>query len=193
MSGRSFIALLLALVLAWALPARAEKIDITHIALEGNDDGYALNADFDIELGPRLEDAINKGVPLYFLVEFELTRSRWYWFDEKPASRQLTLRLSYHALTRQYRVSSGAFYQSYSNLPDALRALSRVRAWQVLVRKEIDAGTDYQAALRMRLDVMQLPKPFQVNALTSRDWTLTSDWRRWPLKFMAPVTEQVPQ
>ena len=193
MSRRLFAAWLIALMLAFALPAQAEKIDITHIALEGNDDGYALNADFDIDLGPRLEDAINKGVALYFLVEFELRRSRWYWFDEKPASRQLTLRLAYHALTRQYRVSSGAFYQSFSKLPDALRVLSRVRAWQVLERSEIDAGTDYQAALRMRLDVTQLPKPFQVNALTSREWTLSSDWRRWPLKFMAPVTERVPQ
>jgi len=193
MIRHSVTIVLLALALAWVLPAQAEKIEITHIALEGNDDGYALNADFDIDLGPRLEDAINKGVPLYFLVEFELTRSRWYWFDEKPASRQLTLRLAYHALTRQYRVSSGAFYQSFSKLPEALRALSRVRAWQVLLRNEIEAGTGYQGALRMRLDVTQLPKPFQVNALTSRDWTLSSDWRRWPLKFMAPVTEKVPQ
>ena len=192
MSLRLLASLLLALTLAWNAAAHASNIEVGHIALEGNDEGYALDADFDIELNPRLEDAVNKGVALYFEVEFELTRKRWYWFDDS-INRQLMLRLSYHALTRQYRFSSGALYQSFSSLPDALRVLSRVRSWQVLERAELIAGTDYQAALRMRLDVTQLPKPFQVNALTSREWNLASDWRRWPFRVKAPVTEKAPQ
>lgn len=193
MSLRLFVSLLLALALVWSAPARAENIEISRISLEGNDEGYALDADFDIELNPRIADAINKGVAMYFEVEFELTRKRWYWFDERPVSRQLMLRLSYHALTRQYRISRGALHQSFSSLPDALRVLSRVRSWQVLERAEVDAGTEYQAALRMRLDVSQLPKPFQVNALTSREWNLASEWRRWPFRIKAPVTEKTPQ
>ena len=192
MSLRLLASLLLALTLAWNAPAHASNIEISHIALEANDEGYALDADFDIELNPRLEDAINKGVALYFEVEFELTRKRWYWFDDS-INRQLMLRMSYHALTRQYRISSGALYQSFSNLPDALRVLSRVRSWPVLERAELIAGADYQAGLRMRLDVTQLPKPFQVNALTSREWNLASEWRRWPFRIKAPVTEKVPQ
>ena len=39
----------------------------------------------------------------------------------------------------------------------------------------------YQAGIRMRLDTAQLPKPFQLNAIASRDWTLASDWHRWSL------------
>ena len=192
MTLRLLVSLLLALVLGWTAPARANTIEISHISLEGNDEGYALDADFEIELNPRLEDAINKGVALYFEVEFELTRKRWYWFDDS-VSRQRMLRLSYHALTRQYRISSGALYQSFSTLTDALRVLSRVRSWQVLERAELTTGTEYQARLRMRLDVTQLPKPFQVNALTSREWNLASDWRRWPFGIKAPVTEKAPQ
>ena len=195
MSLRMLVPLLLALALAlaWSAPARAEHIEISRISLEGNDDGYSLDADFKIDLNPRLEEAIDKGVALYFEVEFELTRKRWYWFDEHPVSRQRILRLSYHALTRQYRISSGALHQSFSSLPEALRVLSRVRSWQVLERGDLEAGTEYQAALRMRLDVTQLPKPFQVNALTSREWNLASEWRRWPLRIKAPVTEKSPQ
>ena len=193
MTLRLLASLLLALTLNWTAPARAENIEISHIALEANDEGYALDADFQIDLNPRLEDAINKGVALYFEVEFELTRKRWYWFDEHSASRQLMLRLSYHALTRQYRISRGALHQSFSSLPEALRVLSRVRSWQVLERAEISAGTNYQAALRVRLDVTQLPKPFQLNALTNREWSLASDWRRWRFNIEAPVTEKVPK
>ena len=192
MSLRLFISLLLALTLGWASGACAGNIEISRISLEGNEEGYALDADFQIELNPRLEDAIDKGVALYFEVEFELTRKRWYWLDDS-VNRQLMLRLSYHALTRQYRISSGALYQSFSTLADALRVLSRVRSWQVLDPGQVSAGADYQAALRMRLDVAQLPKPFQVNALTSKEWNLASDWRRWPFKIRAPVTEKPPQ
>ena len=193
MTLRLLASLLLALTLNWTATARAEGIEISHIALEANDDGYSLDADFQIDLNSRLEDVINKGVALYFEVGFELTRKRWYWFDQHPASRQLMLRLSYHALTRQYRISRGALHQSFSSLPEALRVLSRVRSWQVLERGEISAGTDYQAALRMRLDVTQLPKPFQLSALTNREWNLASEWRRWPFSIMAPVTEKVPK
>src|ERR1700690_60120 len=182
MSLRLLVSLLLALTLGWSAPARAQNIEISHISLEGNDEGYALDADFQIDLNPRIEEAVNKGVPMYFEIEFELTRKRWYWFDERPVSKQLMLRLSYHALTRQYRVSSGALYQSFSSLPEALRVLSRVRSWQVLEHSELDAGTEYQAGLRMRLDVTQLPKPFQLDALTSREWNLASEWRRWPFR-----------
>lgn len=189
---RLLASLLLALVLGGTAPAHASNIEINQVSLEGNDDGYAVDADFDIELNPRLEDAINKGVALYFQVEFELTRKRWYWFDDS-VSRQLMLRLSYHALTRQFRISSGALYQSFSTLPEALRVLSRVRSWQVLERAEVSAGIDYQAGLRMRLDVTQLPKPFQVSALTNREWNLASEWRRWPFSIKAPVTEKAPQ
>ncbi|MFH1604404.1 MAG: DUF4390 domain-containing protein [Pseudomonadota bacterium] len=198
MTLRLLTSLLLALMLNWSAAAHADNIEISHIgishiALEGNDEGYALDADFKIDLHPRLEDAINKGVALYFAVEFELTRNRWYWLDERSASRQLTLRLSYHALTRQYRLSRGALHQSFSSLPEALRVLSRVRSWQVLESGEINAGTEYQAALRMRLDRNQLPKPFQLNALTNREWSLASEWRRWPFYIRAPVTEKVPR
>jgi len=192
MSLRLLVSLVFALALACSAGAGASNIEISRVSLEGNDEGYALDADFEIELNPRLEDAINKGVPLYFGVEFELTRKRWYWFDDSTG-RQLMLRLSYHALTRQYRVSSGALFQSFSTLPDALRVLSRVRSWQVLEPGQASAGTDYQAGLRMRLDVTQLPKPFQVNALTSREWNLVSDWRYWPFRIKAPVTEKAPQ
>jgi hypothetical protein len=192
MSLRLLASLLLALLFGWSAGAGANSIEISHVSLEGNDEGYALDADFQIELNPRLEDAINKGVALYFEVEFDLTQKRWYWLDDK-ISRQLMLRLSYHALTRQYRISSGALYQSFSTLTEALRVLSRVRSWHVLEPGQASAGADYQAAIRMRLDVTQLPKPFQVNALTSREWNLASDWRRWPFKIRAPVTEKPPQ
>jgi len=126
-------------------------------------------------------------VPLYFVVEFELVRPRWYWFDEKAAARRLQLRLSYHALSRHYRLSTGVLQQNYATLEEALNVLRRVRNWQVRERVAGLVDANYEAALRMRLDLTLLPKPFQLSALTSRDLNLESSWRRFIFRPAVPA------
>ena len=175
------IAFLVAAMLAAALvePARADDIEVRDVALRRSDEGMLLDADFAFDLTPRLAEVVANGVPLYFRVEFELTRSRWYWFDETAAERRLQLRLSYHALSRQYRLSTGALQQSFPSLEEALDVLKRVRNWLVVDRDVRLADADYEAGVRMRLDTALLPKPFQLSALTGRDLQLESPWKRF--------------
>jgi hypothetical protein len=172
------VAVLLALVLA-TTAARAQEIEVREVALRSVEDGLALDADFAFELTPRLIDVVANGVPLYFSVDFELTRRRWYWFDETAAARRLSLRLSYHALSRQYRLSTGLLQQSFPTLEEALNVLKHVRNWLVVERTVRFADADYDAAVRMRLDTALLPKPFQLSALTGRDLQLESAWKRF--------------
>lgn len=168
----------------------AADISVRNPQLTVNDDGYSLAVDFNINFNRRLEETVAKGVPLYFTVEFELNRSRWYWLDEHVIRRSRTYQLSYHALTRQYRVSTGALHQSFPSLDEALGLISRLRHWQVLEKGEVNADLDYQAGVRMRLDLNQMPKTFQVTALANKDWNLASDWRRWD--FAPEETSHVP-
>lgn len=174
--------LLLALLpaLAWAA-----EIEISAPQIAAGDDGYVLSADFAFDLNPRLEETVTRGVVLYFVADFELSRPRWYWLDEKVVSRSQTYRLSYHALTRQYRLSTGALHQSFSTLSEALRMLSHLRNWVVIDKgdKTVKVGEPYQAALRLRLDITQLPRPFQISALGNKDWSLASDWKTWPVSL----------
>ena len=156
--------------------------------LNAGEDGYSLSSDFHFELGPRLEEAVAKGVILYFVAEFDMTRARWYWFDEKLVSRSQVYSLSYHALTRQYRLTSGGgLHQSFQTLREALSVLSHLRNWLVVERgdKSFRAGETYHAALRLRLDINQLPRPFQISALGNREWSLSSDWKTWQLVLPA--------
>ncbi len=183
--------LLLLVFAAYASVTMAEGIELRRASVDVGDEGYVINADFSVELRPRQEDAINNGLSLYFLVEFEATRSRWYWLDEKVVAQQLRLRLTYQPLTRQYRLSSGALHQNFTSLEEALRTLARVRSWLIPASPNFKTGESYSGALRMRLDLSQLPKPFQVDALTSRDWNLSSDWKRWSFTPSAPVQEAV--
>ena len=167
--------------------ARADEIEVGQVHLRAVEEGLVLDADFDFELTPRLAEVVANGVPLYFRVDFELTRRRWYWFDDKAAARRLELRLSYHALSRQYRLSTGLLQQSFPSLDEALNVLKRVRHWLVVERTESFADADYEAAVRMRLDPALLPKPFQLSALTSRELTLESPWRRFIFRPAVPA------
>lgn len=165
--------------LATALPAAAQGITIRNATVEAGEDGYQLDADFDIQLSPRLEEAVNRGVALYFVAEFELTRPRWYWFDERPVQLSKTYKITYTPLLRQYRLTVGNVYQNFTRLEEVVRVLARVRGWPAADKGALRKEGPYQAQIRMRLDTSQLPKPFQLDAVGSRDWNLSSDWHRW--------------
>ena len=177
---------LLALCLFWCstLLAAAEGIHVKSAEISKNAGDYYLEANFEVELTHTLEDALNKGLPLHFVVELELIRPRWYtlYLWNKPVLEfEQQYRLSYNALTRQYRLSLGAFHQNFDTLNDALAVMGRLRPRFLADADLLDQGKVYEAAIRMRLDVAQLPKPFQINALASRDWNLASEWFRWTL------------
>jgi len=178
-----------AAALAFAASALAEPIQVNNVGLELAETRYSLYADFRLDLTAPLLEALKNGVSLGFLVEFELTRPRWYWFDEKSASEKLELRLAYLPLAQQYRLSSGTLHQNFPTLAEALQALGTVHGWPVLGQDRVDNGRKYIASVRMRLDPAQLPTPFRVSAVTNREWTLASDWKRFPFTPLAPVRE----
>lgn len=171
--------------------ASANDIEVREARLRPTEEGLVLDGDFDFELTPRLAEVVANGVPLHFEVEFELTQRRWYWFDDRAAVKRLQVRLSYHPLSRQYRLANGQVQQTFATLDEALDALKRVRGWLVVERTVTLSSADYEAALRMRLDTALLPKPFQLSALTSRELQLESPWKRFvvrsPRHLPAPV------
>jgi hypothetical protein len=179
-------ALLLALLLPAAPPAAAQEPSLTvesarlHLSTDG-EPGLKLDADFALTLPAVLEDAVNRGIALYFTVDLEVYRERWYWFDRRAVEASLTYRLTYSPLTRQYRLARGAFALPFDDLDEAIATMTRVRNWKVAEPGALAAGADYRARTRMRLDTSLLPKPFQIDALTNRDWTLAADWRAVPL------------
>ncbi|WP_432258720.1 DUF4390 domain-containing protein [Cupriavidus sp. TMH.W2] len=179
--ARWSLVLVLALAAVLWLPpaARAQVIEATEARIEYQDGGFELAASFDFDLPPALEDALHKGISLYFAVDFQLSRSRWYWFDDKPVNTSRSVRLSYQPLTRQYRVSTGGLQLPFTRLKGALQFIQHVRGWRIFERNAVKPGESYNAEVRMRLDLSQLPKPFQINAVNTREWNLASDWRRF--------------
>lgn len=168
-----------ALLLCVTLVSFAEEAVIRSAEIVPGDGGYVLNADIDLELNSRLADVVARGVSLYFVAELRIERPRWYWLNAVVVDRTLDYRLHYNAITRNYRLSIGNFQQSFDSLEGAVRTMLRIRNWQVAAAEELTPGVSHQVALRFQLDTTQLPKPFQVTAIGSRDWDLGTDWMRW--------------
>ncbi|MBU3604474.1 MULTISPECIES: DUF4390 domain-containing protein [unclassified Polynucleobacter] len=183
---KQLLFLLLMVLGIFSTTVSAEGIKIKSFELEKADNDWLLNATFQIELSPGLEDAVQKGVVLYFQTEFDLMRSRWYWFDEKSVLVQRQTRLSYQPLTQQYRIASEGFTFSAKTMPEALQAVGSIGGWRVIEGAQLDTSKSYTASMRMSLDLSKLPKPFQVNALNNRDWNVSSDWYRFPFSPNGP-------
>lgn len=174
--------LLLAGTWLLASPAGAEGLTVKSAELFLSEDGWAVDADIDVNINPALEEALTKGVTLYFVAEFELVRPRSYWFGETLASRQQQFRLRYNALTRQYQLSTGIIHRNLDSLDEVRHALGQIRGWKVVDRNVLKKGQDYRAGLSMRLDTSRLPKPLQLSTMGSRDWNLDSGWHYWTVQ-----------
>jgi hypothetical protein len=170
---------LFVLTLGFGGMSYAQSLKVREATLEHSENEYQVNANFEVELSPTLEDALNRGVPLYFVLEFRLWQARWWWFDRKIAAVDEVRRLTYNALTRQYRLSIGSLHKDSSSLYDALDWLGSVRGSPAVNRESLLKGATYSASLSLRLDASQLPKPLQLDAVTSKAWRLASSDYTW--------------
>lgn len=126
------------------------------------DEALRLSYSARLELPKPAEEALHKGVPLYFAADVEVQRSRWYWRDAVVARSSRSWRLAYQPLTRQYRLSTGGLHQSYESLAEALAPIGRASGWSIALREELQPDARYELRFRLRLDVSQLPGPLQI-------------------------------
>ncbi|MGQ3052907.1 MAG: DUF4390 domain-containing protein [Roseateles sp.] len=155
----AFFAVLLALLPG---PVRAEGIELAQLATRRADDGLELSFTTRFELGRAAEDALHKGVPLYFVAEASVLRNRWYWRDARVARAERVWRVEWKPLLRQYRVSTGGLHQSFATLDEALTVLRGQSAWRIAEPKDIEDGGGYYLEFSYKLDVTQLPRPMQI-------------------------------
>jgi hypothetical protein len=166
----------LALVLVlWALGlggARAEAIDLMLLQMQRQDGELTLDFDVRLTLPRAVEDAMQRGVPVYFVAEATLYRSRWYWRDERVARVQRSWRVAYQPLTSTWRVGFGGFNQSFQTLAEAMAAASRSTRWKVAELAQLEADSRHYLEFSYRLDNTQLPSPMQLGLGGQADWVL---------------------
>ena len=146
---------------------RADGVELAQLATRRVDDGLELSFTTRFELSRAAEDALHKGVPLYFVAEAQVLRNRWYWRDARIAQVERTWRLAWQSLTRQYRISNGGLHQSFATLDEALSAIRGLSNWRIAEPKDIEDGGSYYLEFSYKLDVGQLPRLMQIGGLQS--------------------------
>lgn len=175
----------LAAALLLAAPAwvRAQGAEVTQLRLERTEEGVLLSASVGFELPPAVEDALLKGIPMFFVADASLLRDRWYWYDKHIAGGSRHMRLSYQPLTRRWRLqvsptpigSSGlALGQSFDTQEEALAAVRHISRWKIAELSDLEPDAKYSVDFRFRLDVSQLPRPFQIGAVGQSDWNIVA-------------------
>ena len=177
------------LIVPLMLPAfqnvAAEGIDVSRAEARITDGGQlSVSSRFQTELPDQLKQALRRGVPLNFTLGWQLSAptvaSYRFKFDQLIGDdSNIYYKLTFHPLTNRYRVTGGAFSTDYDTLDAALRAIGAVANWKVLHKGTL-SGTEARetkAEIRLLLSTSKLPKPFQINALTSKNWHLDSGWK----------------
>jgi hypothetical protein len=153
-----------------AAGAHAQGVELTTLELRANEGTLTLEFSARLTLSRAIEDALRRGVPMYFDIDATLFRSRWYWRDERVARVARSYRLSYQPLTGNWRVALGPLGQSYATLSDAMAVISRVSGWPLAEGSQLGADQRYYLEFSYRLDPTQLPQPLQIGL--GNDWSL---------------------
>ncbi|WP_244073591.1 DUF4390 domain-containing protein [Nitrosomonas sp. PY1] len=163
--------------------SHAGSIHIKSVEMVAVNQGYEINVDSEIALNATLERALEKGIILYFATKLTLEDSRWFLVSDEVARAKLRVALRYYALTRQYQLNYLSSSQNFNTLKEALRALGRLRGYPLTIKDNLREDVEYMASLRIWFDLTRMPKPFQVEALASSQWELTSDRLEWRMKL----------
>jgi hypothetical protein len=183
--ARAVRAILACCLFALAMPVLAQTpppaADITQLRVERNEDGVLLSANVRFELPQVIDDALAKGIPMFFVAEAVVFRDRWYWYDKQVTIAARHMRLSYQPLTRRWRLvvsnapigNSGlALGQTFDTREEAMAAVQHISHWKVAETADLDPEARYNVDFRFRLDVSQLPRPFQIGAVGHADWNI---------------------
>ena len=160
--------------------------ELTQLSVERAEDGVYASAVVQFDLPAPVEDALMKGIPMFFVAEVDIYQSRWYWADRRVASATRTVRLAFQPLTRRWRVnivsglinnSAGlraTLNQNYDTLPEAMSAVQRLTRWRIADNAEIESDTPHRMELSFNLDLSQLPRPFQIGVVGQKDWVISA-------------------
>lgn len=172
-------------ILAWPLmaavaalacaPAAAQGVDLVSLEVQRQDGWLTLDFNARLQLPRAVQDALERGIPVYFVAEAAVLRNRWYWRDERMARVSRTWRLAYQPLTSSWRVGIGAIGQTYPTLSEALGALTRLSGWRLVEQGALDPDSRHYVEFSFRLDATQLPGPMQIGLTSQGDWTLRID------------------
>ena len=174
-------------------PEGATAASISSIQVERAEGTVFLNAQLKFDLPTPVEDVLLKGIPLIFVAEAEVRRERWYWYDKKLIVAVRQMRLAYQPLTRRWRLNitnntgsnislnggvggalGGGLPQYFDTLSEAMSKIQRISRWRIADLADLDSDAIHTLDLSFKLDVSQMPRPFQIGLIGQNDWNIST-------------------
>lgn len=174
-------------VMGWSSAQAVTSPAITRIEPVISEGQLALDIDLSLSINPTMRQTLESGVPLYFAVEVEIAKPRWWWFDQSIREATLLRRLSFNTLTRQWRVLTGDVTIASGTFEQALRGLERVRAWPIVLSDRFEPNLRYIGRVRVRLDTTLLARPLQMDTSKRNEWVMTSPWQSFDFSILRPA------
>jgi len=183
--GRLWLCIGLVFSLCCTTAAWADTtVELQSLRVERVDNAVTVSANLHFDLPLPLEEALLKGVSLYFVTEVEVLRERWYFYDKRVSHAERHIRLFYMPLTRRWRVnisprpfSAGglgmSLGQSYDTVEEAMTAVRRIAQWPIALASDIEADAKQNINLSFKLDLSQLPRPLQIGAAGQSEWNVS--------------------
>ena len=163
---------------------------VLHASSSLDQDRYTVDIDFALLFSDESLEALDNGVPVVIVVEYEVLEQRDYLWDKTILEMEDRFELRYQSLTKRHLITDLATgkRQSYGRRFSAVNALSRIEDRPIVFLSQLDPGKNYQAKVRIHLDIEALPAPLRLPAYLSKEWDLQSDWYEWPLQVVAEPT-----
>jgi hypothetical protein len=174
------------MVVGWLFSNMAHAdtpVELQGLKLERQDAALYMSANWRFDLPPALEEALLKGITLYFVTEVEISQERWYVYNQRVAQAERHVRLFYQPLTRRWRVNispqsfnvSGlgmSLGQSYDSAEEAMGAVRRIVQWRIANAADYNPDAKQIISINFKLDLKQLPRPLQIGAAGHSDWNI---------------------
>jgi hypothetical protein len=156
---------------------RPEKgVEVQSLSVNRSAEGITVDYQLRVNLSRAVEEAAQRGVPLYFRADVNIYKPRWYWRDDRVVRASREWRLSYQPLTSTWRVSQAGLGQSHATLTEALATITQASQWRVAETPAAEADGRHYVEFSWRLDTSQLPRPLQIGlnnpVAGGADWSL---------------------
>ena len=153
-------------------PTRFEIIDVS--ISNSNDDSLDILSRFQLSFSSKVYDAINHGVPINIVLKYAQPKQQLWWKTYNPISRT-TFRISRHALSNNYQLKNLSAFETHQFITID-EALKHIAIFQL---KNLNTSSADKVALRIYLDIFNLPAQIRASAFFSSHWQHDSFWTTW--------------
>ena len=127
--------------------ALAKNAKLTNIIVTNTRDDLLIYLSVEDAFTQKMEETINRGVPVSFSFFVNLYRTRTMWLDKEMADLTITHTIKYNSLKKEYAVSrswdsnSPVIVQSFDS---AKKLMSEIDSLKVVPLEFLEKGKQYQ-------------------------------------------------